>query len=68
MSYQPTSQTNPGSAAAHEGGVEFALQVPLGKLTDRMILRVGVSGVSGDDVTDPTERAAATNPKPRRND
>ncbi len=33
-----------------------------------MVLRKGVGGIGGDDVADPTERAAAANPQARRND
>ena len=33
-----------------------------------MIFRVRVSGVRGDDVTDPAERAPGTYPKTRRYD
>jgi len=33
-----------------------------------MIFRVRVCGVGGDDVTDPTERAAGANPEAGRND
>ena len=37
-------------------------------MSDWMILGVGVSGVGGNDVTDPPERAARANPKARRDD
>jgi hypothetical protein len=37
-------------------------------MSDRMIFGVGVSGVGGNDVADPAERAARANPKARRDD
>ena len=37
-------------------------------MSDRMILGVGVSGVGGNDVADPAERAAASDPEPRGHD
>ena len=46
----------------------FNLVRILVRMSDPMILGVGVSGVGGNDVADPAERAARANPKARRDD
>ena len=37
-------------------------------MSDRVVLGVGVSGVGGNDVADPAERAAGANPEAGRDD
>ena len=49
--------------AAFNFGYACSVRVP-----NRMILGVGVCGVSGDDVADPAERTARANPEARRDD
>src|SRR6185503_15517200 len=47
----------------------FNFRTPhLVRMPDRMILGVGVSGVGGNDVADPAERAAGANPEAGRDD
>jgi len=49
----------------------FFVDSDAGRITSNaygMIFRVGVGGVGGDEVTDPTQRAAGANPETRGDD